>query len=102
MKNGLAVWNITSPRPARASISILDQNGNTVSSEYDAINNIGHRSQKSDGGTVQLTFDQPVFGLQNQLVTGVDYIARALRLRQTSDRAAMKRARKAAREQGNA
>jgi outer membrane receptor protein involved in Fe transport len=52
---------------------ILDQNGNTVSSEYDAINNIGHRSQKSDGGTVQLTFDQPLFGMQNQLVTGVDY-----------------------------
>src|SRR3954465_6771813 len=36
------------------------------------------------------------------VVTGVDYIARALRLRQTSDRAAMKRARKAAREQGPA
>jgi CDP-diacylglycerol--glycerol-3-phosphate 3-phosphatidyltransferase len=32
------------------------------------------------------------------VVTGVDYIARALRLRQTSDRAAMKRARRAARE----
>jgi CDP-diacylglycerol--glycerol-3-phosphate 3-phosphatidyltransferase len=31
------------------------------------------------------------------VVTGVDYIARALRLRQTSDRAAMKRARRAAR-----
>jgi CDP-diacylglycerol--glycerol-3-phosphate 3-phosphatidyltransferase len=31
------------------------------------------------------------------VVTGVDYIARALTLRQTSDRAAMKRARKAAR-----
>ena len=31
------------------------------------------------------------------VVTGVDYVARALTLRQTSDRAAMKRARKAAR-----
>jgi CDP-diacylglycerol---glycerol-3-phosphate 3-phosphatidyltransferase len=31
--------------------------------------------------------------------TGVDYVARALRLRQTSERAAMKRARRAAREQ---
>src|SRR5215470_14923606 len=30
LKNGVAVWNITSPRPATASISILDQNGNTV------------------------------------------------------------------------
>jgi CDP-diacylglycerol--glycerol-3-phosphate 3-phosphatidyltransferase len=32
------------------------------------------------------------------VVTGIDYVARALTLRQTSDRAAMKRARKAARE----
>src|SRR5579871_1956227 len=30
LKNGVAVWNITSPKPAAASISILDQNGNTV------------------------------------------------------------------------
>jgi len=30
LKDGVAVWNITSPRPATASISILDQNGNTV------------------------------------------------------------------------
>jgi len=52
---------------------VLDQNGNTVSSEYDAINNIGHRTQKSDGGTVQLTFDQPIGGMENQLVVGADY-----------------------------
>lgn len=32
------------------------------------------------------------------LITGIDYVARALTLRQTSDRAAMKRARKAARK----
>jgi len=30
LKNGVAVWNVTSPRPATAAISILDQNGNTV------------------------------------------------------------------------
>jgi len=30
LKNGVAVWNITSPRSASASISIVDQNGNTV------------------------------------------------------------------------
>jgi len=30
LKNGVAVWNINSPRPAAAAISILDQNGNTV------------------------------------------------------------------------
>ena len=62
---------------------ILDQNGNTVSSEYDAINNIGHRSQKSDGGTVQLTFDQPIFGMQNQLVAGLDYNRGSLTYRST-------------------
>jgi outer membrane receptor protein involved in Fe transport len=52
---------------------ILDQNGNSVSSEFDAINNIGHRTQKSNGGTLQLTFDQPIAGMQNQLVVGLDY-----------------------------
>jgi flagellar basal-body rod modification protein FlgD len=30
LKNGVAVWNVTSPKPAAAAISILDQNGNTV------------------------------------------------------------------------
>jgi CDP-diacylglycerol--glycerol-3-phosphate 3-phosphatidyltransferase len=35
------------------------------------------------------------------VVTGVDYVARALTLRQTSDRAAMKRARKAARNESS-
>jgi flagellar basal-body rod modification protein FlgD len=30
LKNGVAVWNVTSPRPAAASVSIVDQNGNTV------------------------------------------------------------------------
>ena len=30
LKDGVAVWNVTSPRPATASVSILDQNGNTV------------------------------------------------------------------------
>ena len=30
LKNGVAVWNITAARPATATISIVDQNGNTV------------------------------------------------------------------------
>src|SRR3984893_883544 len=30
LKKGVAVWNVTSPKPAAAAISILDQNGNTV------------------------------------------------------------------------
>lgn len=53
---------------------VLDQHGNTVSSEYDAINNIGHRRQKADGGTVQLSFDQPLGGMENQFVIGADYM----------------------------
>jgi len=52
---------------------IVDQNGNTVSSDFNAINNIGHRTQKSDGGTLQLAFDQPIGGMANQLVVGLDY-----------------------------
>lgn len=52
---------------------VLDQNGDPISSEYDAINNISHRRQKSDGGTLQLTFDQPIGGMENQLVIGADY-----------------------------
>lgn len=51
---------------------VLDQNGDPISSEYDAINNISHRQQKSDGGTLQLSFDQPIGGMRNQLVVGID------------------------------
>jgi len=52
---------------------ILDQNGNTIEEEFDAINNISNRHQTSDGGTLQMTFAQPIGGMQNQLVVGVDY-----------------------------
>lgn len=52
---------------------VLDQNGNTISSDYNAINNIGHRDQTSDGGTLQLSFNQPIGGMQNLLVVGADY-----------------------------
>jgi outer membrane receptor protein involved in Fe transport len=51
---------------------ILDQDGHPIPSVYDAINNISERRQTSDGGTVQLSFDPPVAGRQNQLVVGVD------------------------------
>ena len=53
---------------------IIDQNGNTVSSDFDAINNIGKRKQKSDGGTMQLTFHQPLGDMENQFVVGLDYM----------------------------
>ena len=52
---------------------ILDQNGNTISEDFDAINNISHRDQTSDGGTLQLSFNQPIGGMQNLLVVGADY-----------------------------
>ena len=52
---------------------VLDQNGNTISSDYNAINNIGHRDQTSDGGTLQISFSQPIGGMQNLLIVGADY-----------------------------
>lgn len=52
---------------------VLDQHGAPISSEYDAINNISHRRQRSNGGTLQLSFDQPIGGMANQLVVGVDH-----------------------------
>lgn len=51
---------------------VIDQYGNTVSADYNAINNIGHRRQTADGGTLQLTFNQPLGGMENQLVVGID------------------------------
>jgi len=58
---------------------ILDQNGNPVSSEFNAINNLSDRDQTSDGATLQLAFTQPIAGMQNQLVVGVDYVEGRLR-----------------------
>ena len=52
---------------------IHDQDGRPVPSTYDAINNIGDRVQKGDGGTLQIAFDQPLAGRPNQLVAGLDY-----------------------------
>lgn len=52
---------------------VIDQDGETVTSEFDAINNIGMREQRSHGVTLQAVFRQPISGLANQLVVGVDY-----------------------------
>jgi iron complex outermembrane recepter protein len=52
---------------------VLDQGGNRLSSDYNAINNIGVRKQLSYGGSLQLVLKQPLFGLKNQFVTGLDY-----------------------------
>ncbi len=50
LKNGVAVWNITSPRPAAASVSILDQNGNTVWTDQQTLDT-GTQSYSWNGRT---------------------------------------------------
>jgi iron complex outermembrane recepter protein len=52
---------------------ILDQNGNPISSDYDAINNTSHRHQTSDGASAQVSFSQPIGGMENLFVVGADY-----------------------------
>lgn len=53
---------------------IIDQRGNTVSSNFNAVNNIGNRKQDSNGGTVQLALYQPLGGMENQFAAGLDYL----------------------------
>jgi flagellar basal-body rod modification protein FlgD len=50
LKNGVAVWNVTSPKPASAAISILDQNGNTVWTGQQTLNT-GAQSFSWNGNT---------------------------------------------------
>jgi outer membrane receptor protein involved in Fe transport len=58
---------------------ILDQNGTPIPEGYDAINNLSRRRQTADGGTMQIAFSQPLGGMENQLVAGIDYIDGRLR-----------------------
>jgi outer membrane receptor protein involved in Fe transport len=58
---------------------ILDQNGDPIAEDYDAINNLSRRKQTADGGTLQIAFSQPIGGMENQLVAGVDYMNGRLR-----------------------
>jgi outer membrane receptor protein involved in Fe transport len=51
---------------------ILDQNGNPISSDYDAINNTSHRHQTSDGASAQVSFSQPIAGMENLFIVGAD------------------------------
>ncbi len=62
---------------------ILDQNGHPISGDFNAINNLSHRNQTADGGTLQLAFSQPIGGMQNQLVVGADYVEGKLRFDST-------------------
>lgn len=51
---------------------VLDQHGEPVPSEFDAVNNIGVRRQRARGESLQLTFGRPWHGRDNQLVLGID------------------------------
>ncbi len=53
--------------------SVVDQNGNRLSTTYNAINNIGVRKQRSVGTSLQWVFKQPLFGMINQFAAGLDY-----------------------------
>ena len=89
LKNGVAVWNITSPRPATASVSILDQNGNTVWTGQQTLDtgaqSYGWNGRTSTGAvapdglyTIQITAQDPagqgvaVSTQYTGTVTGVD------------------------------
>ena len=52
---------------------VIDQNGNRLSTAFNAINNIGVRKQRSLGGSLQWVLKQPLFGLTNQFAAGLDY-----------------------------
>ena len=57
----------------------LDQNGDPISSDNNAINNISHRHQRADGGTVQFVVSDPLGSMQNQFVVGAEYLRGRLR-----------------------
>ncbi len=52
---------------------IEDQNGLTVDEDFNAINNISQRDQRSYGGSLQATFLQDLFQHENQLILGAGY-----------------------------
>lgn len=75
---------------------VLNQRGDPLTSDFDAINNLSSREQRSYGGALQTTPLLPVMGLDNQFIVGASYnqgiadfnsqveIARLLRDRSTS------------------
>ncbi|MGQ0657731.1 MAG: TonB-dependent receptor [Chromatiales bacterium] len=52
---------------------LVDQNGDLIDDDFDAINNISVRDQRSYGGTAQTTFLNDLFGRENQLIAGGAY-----------------------------
>lgn len=51
----------------------LDQNGNALSEDFDAINNLSTRSQRSYGGSLQATLMKQLFEHPNQFIVGFSY-----------------------------
>lgn len=58
-----------------AEVSVLDQNGRSVASVFDAVNHRGNTAQTARGGSLQLVLGQPLWGLPNQLVLGLDALS---------------------------
>jgi len=58
---------------------VIDQNGDPVSSAFDAVNNIGQRRQRAHGGNLQLVFSRALGGHDNQLVVGGDWLSGSVR-----------------------
>jgi hypothetical protein len=56
--------------PARL---LVDQHGNVIANQYDAINNVSDRDQHNYGATLQATFRAEVFARENQLIVGASY-----------------------------
>lgn len=53
---------------------VEDQFGNTVASDFDAINNRSRRVQKTWGGTAQVYLNRAWFGATHHVTIGVDYV----------------------------
>ena len=51
---------------------VLDQHGERIASEFNAINNLSQRHQRADGGTLQLTVTDRIAGLSNHFTAGID------------------------------
>ncbi len=52
---------------------LVDQNGNLIDDDFDAVNNISTRDQRSYGGAAQTTFLSDLFGRENQFIVGGAY-----------------------------
>lgn len=64
--------------PGLEGLIVRDQNGNPVGynigeTPLNAVNNISDRVQESFGGTGQITFQQKLFGFNNQFIAGFGY-----------------------------